>query len=130
MNHFDIDTEYRFKELAGLQLCFVYILIDYGKDEIFSVGLRPDSVRHWAAVLETPWFPVIDAIPLDYVSFAAGIAGLVFSAHRLPEKQRVERRISSCISEYQRQRRRKSPKRRQWRMKRGGFEEVSRLAAA
>ena len=32
----------------------------------------------WAAVLETPWFPVIDVIPLDYVSFAAGIAGLVF----------------------------------------------------
>ena len=32
------------------------------------------------------------------------------------------------ISEHERQRRRKSPKRRQWRMKRGGFEEVSRLA--
>lgn len=32
----------------------------------------------WAAVLETPWFPVIGVLPFDYVSFAAGIAGLVF----------------------------------------------------
>lgn len=48
------------------------------KMRYFLLGFGLILFAIWAAVLETPWFPVIDVIPLDYVSFAAGIAGLVF----------------------------------------------------
>ena len=48
------------------------------KMRYFLLGFGLILFAIWAAVLETPWFPVSGVLPFDYVSFAAGIAGLVF----------------------------------------------------
>lgn len=39
------------------------------KMRYFLLGFGLILFAIWAAVLETPWFPVIGVLPFDYVSF-------------------------------------------------------------
>lgn len=58
------------------------------KMRYFLLGFGLILFAIWAAVLETPWFPVIGVLPFDYVKLCRRDCGLVFLIIGFRRRQR------------------------------------------